>query len=54
MTNQSDLLLNWLKIFQTDWLPENIPNDTELVDSIKTKLHEFEKIITGKKKIFLK
>lgn len=48
MTNQSNSLLNWLKTFQTVWLPAHIPNNLELVESIKTKLHEFEQIIIGK------
>jgi hypothetical protein len=48
MTTNTNQLLNWLKTFQTVWLPENLPNDSHLLQSIKTKLHEFEQIITGK------
>lgn len=45
MTHNFNRLFNWLKTFQTVWLPENIPNDIPLLESIKTKLHEFEQII---------
>jgi len=48
MTNNTNILLNWLKTFETIWLPEHIPNDIQLVDSIRTKLHELEQIIIGK------
>jgi len=49
MSNNTNLLLNWLKTFQTVWLPENLPNDNHLLQSIKTKLNEFEQIIIGKR-----
>mgnify|MGYP001091700207 FL=1 len=45
MTSQVNPLLNWLKTFQTEWLPENIPNNTNLLESIQTKLQEFEQLI---------
>ena len=48
MANNTNLLLNWLKAFQTEWLPENLPNDTHLLESIQTKLQEFEQLIIGK------
>jgi len=45
MTSQVNPLLNWLKTFQTEWLPENIPNNINLLESIQTKLQEFEQLI---------
>jgi hypothetical protein len=48
MISNTNLLLDWLKTFQTIWLPENIPNDSQLCELIKTKLHELEQIIIGK------
>jgi hypothetical protein len=48
MTTNTNLLLKWLKTFQTVWLPENLPNDNHLLESIQTKLNEFEQIIIGK------
>jgi hypothetical protein len=48
MSNNTNVLLNWLKKFQTIWLPENIPTDSHLLESIQTKIHELEQIIIGK------
>lgn len=49
MKTSMNQLLTWLKEFQTNWLTENIPNNN-IVESIKTKLQEFEKLIIGKRK----
>jgi hypothetical protein len=48
MSNNTNPLLVWLKEFQTIWLPQNIPNDIHLLQSIQTRLHEFEQLIIGK------
>lgn len=48
MASNTNRLLNWLKAFQTEWLPEHLPNDHDLLESMRIKLQEFEQIILGK------
>jgi len=42
--NKNKLLI-WLKDFKYKWLPQNILNDTHLIELISNKLHEFEQLI---------
>jgi hypothetical protein len=48
MTTDGNSLLNWLKQFTTVWLPQVIPNDRQLVQSITTKLLEAEQLLIGR------
>ena len=52
MKNNVNRPLIWLEEFKNSWLSQYIPNDIDLVESIKTKLLELEQIIIGKIKIF--
>jgi hypothetical protein len=38
----------WLKNFKYTWLPQNILNDTHLIELISTKLHELEQLLNRK------
>jgi hypothetical protein len=48
MTNNTNPLLTWLRDFKNIWLLENIPNNSHLLQTIQTKLTEFEQLIISK------
>jgi hypothetical protein len=50
MTDNINLVLLWLKAFKNIWLPQNIPEDIHLLESITTKLLELEQLLKGKLK----
>jgi hypothetical protein len=55
MTDNINLVLLWLKAFKNIWLPQNIPEDIHLLESITTKLLELEQLLKGKLKfLFIK
>ena len=47
MTTNLHQILDWLKVFKTVWLLEQIPENTRLHDLIITKLTELEDIVKG-------
>lgn len=47
MTSNTNQLLTWLKEFQDVWLPLNLPNENHIVELIKTKHLELERLIIG-------
>lgn len=48
MTMNSHEILFWLEDFKSKWLPENLSNDTILIESITTKLRELDQLLTRK------
>ncbi|CAF3911208.1 unnamed protein product [Adineta steineri] len=45
MTTNGYQIITWLKAFKTIWLPENIPGDVQLRNSVVTKILELEELI---------
>jgi hypothetical protein len=52
MTNNTDQVLIWLKEFQHNWLPENLSNDIHLLELIRTKFYELERLLIRNYSIF--